>query len=97
MLTPGDILKRIGLFFVGGSLVVAVLRGFPVTQPNEWYKWGEEQANSVEAWVSGWMNDVPFDELPPVDSIIPSESSGPSQDSPSDEPKVESKKSSNKD
>lgn len=73
MLTPGDILKRIALFFVGGSLVVAVLRGFPVTEPNKWYAWGEEQANAVEVWVKDWMGDVPIDELPPVDSIIPSD------------------------
>lgn len=73
MLTPGDIVKRILLFFVGGSLVVAVLRGFPVTEPNLWYDWGEQQAAQVETWVKGWMSDVPLDELKPVDSIIPSE------------------------
>jgi hypothetical protein len=71
VLTPGDIVKRVALFFVGGSLVVAVLRGFPVTEPNQWYAWGQKQANAVEEWVTGWMGDVPFDELPPVDPIIP--------------------------
>lgn len=75
MLSPGDIVKRVLLFFVGGSLVVAVLRGFPVTEPNQWYNWGAEQANEVEVWVKGWMGDVPFEELPPVDSIIPSDES----------------------
>jgi len=75
LLSPGDIVKRVLLFFVGGSLVVAVLRGFPVTEPNQWYDWGAEQANEVEIWVKGWMGDVPFEELPPMDSIIPSDES----------------------
>lgn len=83
MLTPGDILKRVLLFFVGGSLVVAVARGFPIANPNEWYNWGKEQANNTQEWVTGFMDDVPFEDLPEVDSIIPS---APASDSPESTP-----------
>lgn len=92
VLTPGEIVKRVALFFVGGSLVVAVLRGFPVSDPNQWYAWGQKQAVAVEEWVTGWMGDVPFDELPPVDPIIPTgEPSGKASTTKSDKDSGDSK------